>query len=54
MSDETVAGRENSLVSRSMSCSDEGDELAILPIAVSDFVSLLALFSPFAYLLITL
>jgi hypothetical protein len=32
-----------------MSCGDEGDELAIHPIAVFDFVSLLALFSSFAY-----
>jgi hypothetical protein len=54
MSDEAVAGRGTSLFSSSMSCGDEGGELAILPIAVSDFVSLLALFSPFAYLLITL
>jgi hypothetical protein len=46
MSDETVAGRETSLSSRSVSCGDEGDELAILPIAVLDFVSLLAFFCP--------
>jgi hypothetical protein len=62
MSDETVAGR-GAMFSWSMSCGDEGgemscgdegDELTILAIAVSDFVSLLALVSPFAYLLITL
>jgi hypothetical protein len=40
MSDETVAGRGTSLFGRSMSCGDEGDELAILPIAVFDGVSL--------------
>ena len=38
MSDETVAGRGTSLFGRSMSCGDEGDELAILPIAVFDLV----------------
>jgi hypothetical protein len=54
MSDETVAGPGTSLINRSMSCGDEGDELAILPIAVFDFVSLLAFFSSFAYLLTTL
>ena len=40
MSDETVAERGASLFNRSMSCGDEGDELAILPIAVFDLVSL--------------
>jgi hypothetical protein len=50
MSDETVAGRGTSLFGRSMSCGDEGDELAILSIAVFDLVSL-TLFSSFAYLL---
>ena len=45
MSDETVAGRGASLFGRSMSCGDEGDELAILPIAVFDLVSLLTLVS---------
>jgi hypothetical protein len=54
MSDESVEGQWASVFSRSMSCGDEGDELAILPIAVSDLVSLLALLSPFVYLLITL
>jgi hypothetical protein len=49
MSDEAVAGRGTSLFGSSMSCGDEGDELAILPIAVSDFVSLLNFFSSFAY-----
>ena len=53
MSDETVAGR-TSLFSSSMNCGDEGDELAMLPIAVFDLVSLLTFFSSFAYLLITL
>jgi hypothetical protein len=41
MSDETVAGRGTSLFIRSMSCGNEGDERAILPIAVFDLVSLL-------------
>jgi hypothetical protein len=40
MSDEPIAGPGTSLF-RSMSCGDEGDELAILPIAVFDLVSLL-------------
>jgi hypothetical protein len=44
MSDETVAGRGTSLFGRSMSCGNEGDELAILPIAVFDLVSLLPFF----------
>jgi hypothetical protein len=37
-----------------MSCGDQGDELAILPIAVLDLVSLLTVFFSFAYLLTTL
>jgi hypothetical protein len=45
MSGESVAGRGTSLFSRSMSCGNKGDELAILPIAVLDLVSLLT-FSP--------
>ena len=47
MSDESVAGRGASLFSRSMSCGNEGDERAILPIpiAVFDLVSLLTFFS---------
>jgi hypothetical protein len=46
MSDETVSppGRQT-IFSRSTSCGDEGDELAILPIAVFDLVSSLDLFS---------
>jgi hypothetical protein len=55
MSDETIAGpgAGASMVSRSMSCGDEGDELAILPIAVFDLVSLLSFFPSFAHLLST-
>ena len=54
MTEETVVGRGTSLSSMLMSCGGEGDELAILPIAVFDFVSLLTFFSSFAYLLIIL
>jgi hypothetical protein len=50
MSDETVAERGASLFNRSMSCGDEGDERAILPIVVFDLVSLLTFFPSFAYL----
>jgi hypothetical protein len=49
MSDEAVAGPGTSLFNRPKSCGDKGDELAIFPIAVFDFVSLLAFFSSFAY-----
>jgi hypothetical protein len=44
MSDESVAGHGISLFSSSMSCGDEGDELAIIPIAVFDLVSDLTFF----------
>jgi hypothetical protein len=44
MSDGTVAGPGTSLFSSSMSYGEKGDELAILPIAAIDFVSLLAFF----------
>jgi hypothetical protein len=55
MTEETVVGRGTSLSSMLMSCGGEGDELAILPIVVFDFVSLFkAVFSPLAYVLITL
>jgi hypothetical protein len=50
MPDETVAERGASLFSRSMSCGNEGDARAILPIVVFDLVSLLTFFSSFAYL----
>jgi hypothetical protein len=49
MSDESVAGRGTILFNRSMSCGNEGDERAILPIVVFDFVSLLTFFPSFAY-----
>jgi hypothetical protein len=50
MSDETVAGRGASLFSSSMSCGNEGDPRAILPIVVFDLVSVLTFFPLFAYL----
>jgi hypothetical protein len=50
MSDETVAGRGASLFSRAMSCGNEGDQRAILPIVIFDLVSLLTFFPLFAYL----
>jgi hypothetical protein len=45
MLDESVAERGTTLFIRSMSCGDESDKLAILPIAVFDLVSLLTFFS---------
>jgi hypothetical protein len=45
--DESIAGRGTILFNRSMSCGDEGDERAILPIAVFDLVSFLTFFSLF-------
>jgi hypothetical protein len=40
MSDETVEGPGVRMFNKSTSCGDEGDVLAIRPIAVIDFVSL--------------